>query len=151
MTDERTTPFGLWRFASDYLSAAQLVGAASKHEMSAPRYYLLGHAAELALKAFLLSKGVPLDELKFKIVHDLEKAFTRAVGFGLAELASISPEEEYFLRLLNKTYKPKEHEYIVTGYREFPPPALIESFVTKVQKASHAMCLSTTISPLTSE
>jgi hypothetical protein len=151
MTDERTTPFGLWYFASDYLSAAQLVGAAPKHEISAPRYYLLGHAAELALKAFLLSKGVPLDELKSKIVHDLEKAFTKAVEFGLTELALISPEEEGSLLLLNKTYKPKEHEYIVTGYRHFPSPALIESFVTKVQKASHAMCLSTTISLNVSE
>lgn len=151
MNDKRTTPFGLWCFADQYLSAAQLVGSASKHKISAPRYYLLGHSAELALKAFLLSHGVSLDEMKFKMVHDLERAFTKATEFGLMKSALISLEEEDSLRLLNKTYKTKEHEYIVTGSRQYPSAALIESFVTKVQKASHDLCLSTTITPTVSD
>jgi len=141
---ERTTPFGLWRFAEEYLSAAILVGADPAHEISAPRYYLLGHSTELALKAFLLARGVSLDELKTKIRHDLEKALEMAEKLGLLKLISVLPEEDYSVRLLNKTYKPKEHEYIVTGYRQWPQPVLIVSFVKRVLNASRELCFKAT-------
>jgi hypothetical protein len=49
-----------------------------------PRYFLLCHSVELALKAFLLHRGATLDELKdFDIRHKLDKLVTEAVAKGL--------------------------------------------------------------------
>lgn len=141
----QTTSFGLWRFSREYLSAAVLVGADPKYEISSVRYYLLGHSAELMLKAFLLANGVPLEELKTKIGHDLERALERAKSLGLLNLVSIPPQEDYSVRLLSKTYKLKEHEYIVTGYREWPQPALMVSFIERILMATQSICVKNTI------
>lgn len=143
---KRTTAFGLWRFAKEYLSAAVLVGSDPTHEISAPRYYLLGHSTELALKAFLLTNGVSLNELRQQIGHDLEAALEKANAFGLDKIVSISPEEDYSVRLLSRTYKPKEHEYIVIGYRQLPQPELIVSFIERLLNATRKLCSDATIS-----
>ena len=148
MNEERTTPLSLWSFARDFLDAARLVGVSSRHEISAPHYYLLGHATELTLKAFLLANGIAVHDLKKKIGHDLEKAFDRAVEFNLSKHVTVTLEEEKSLRLLNTTYRPKEHEYVVTGFRELPRPALIVSLVEKVLDASQSMCFTAAVETL---
>ena len=139
----QTTSFGLWRFSKEYLSAAVLVGADPEHEISPVRHYLLGHSAELVLKAFLLARGVSLKELK-TIGHDLERSLDRAKNLGLLNLVSIPPEEDYSVRLLSKTYKLKEHEYIVTGYRHWPQPALMVSFIERILMATQNLCIKDT-------
>lgn len=144
----RTTAFGTWRFASEYLQAAEAVEAIAKSNMDipAPRYYLLGHGIELALKAFLLAKDVPLAELRsMKLMgHDLEKALARAEGLGLSDLVFLSSEERASIELLNKTYQPKEHEYITTGYVVWPRTALLFSVLNKVLPAIKAPCIEST-------
>lgn len=145
MTQSRTTAFGLWRFANDYLDAARLVGAERRHEISAPHYFLLGHGTELALKAFLLAKGFPVMELKRTVSHDLKLALDKSKELGLLQVVEILPDEEHSLILLNQTYQSKQHEYLVTGYRQVPQPALIISLVEKVLKASRQLCLHATI------
>jgi hypothetical protein len=145
MVDTLTTPFGLWGFAKDYLEAAKIVGTNPQLEISPPRYYLLGHSAELALKSFLLAKGATLSELKHSIGHDLEKAWERAIEVGLLQFISVPSEEESSLRLLNKTYKVKEHEYIVAGYRHWPQPVIMQSFVARVLDAIRELCFNVTV------
>lgn len=144
----RTTAFGTWRFASEYLQAAEVVETTAKSDMDliAPRYYLLGHGVELALKAFPLAKDVPLAELRSKKLmgHDLEKALVRAEGLGLSDLVSLSGEERASIELLNKTYQPKEHEYITTGYVVWPSTALLFSVLNKILPAIKAMCIVST-------
>jgi hypothetical protein len=60
----RTTPIGMARYAIDFYAAAIAVddrlGDQPGHEIiaPAPAYYLLGHALELGLKAYLLEKGI---------------------------------------------------------------------------------------------
>jgi hypothetical protein len=145
----RTTAFGTWRFASEYLRAAEAVEAVAKSDMDipAPRYYLLGHGIELALKAFLLSKGVPLEELRsMKLMgHELEKALVRAEGMGFSDLVTFSGEERAAVELLNKTYQPKEHEYITIGYVVWPQTTLLFSILNKVLPAIKALCLEATL------
>lgn len=146
---KRTTAFGTWRFASEYLRAAEAVEAIAKNDadIAAPRYYLLGHGIELALKAFLLAKDVSIAELRsMKLMgHDLEKALIRAEGLGLSALVPLSSEERSFIVLLNKTYQPKEHEYIETGYAVWPQTSLLFAVLKKVLAAIKPECLSATL------
>ena len=51
--------------------------------LSRPRYFLLCHAIELALKAFLALHGESESDLRLKFGHDLKKVLKRAKEFGL--------------------------------------------------------------------
>jgi hypothetical protein len=61
---------------------------------SAPTYYLLCHAMELALKGYLASCGVPMSKLKSKIGHDLKKALSHAQKRGFV------PADDRFVELV---------------------------------------------------
>ncbi len=60
----RTSSFGLWRFASEYFNTFELIE--DENKLLSPRYYLLGHGIELVIKAFLITVGVTERELKSK-------------------------------------------------------------------------------------
>lgn len=150
----RTTAFGTWRFAEEYYRAAQAVErvATSDMDIAAPRYYLLGHALELSLKAFLLAKGIPAAELRnMKLFgHDLEKALVRSDELGLAALVTFSTEDRAAIKLLNLTYQAKEHEYITTGFVKWPQiPALI-AIIEKILPAVRDICIAATREDYTS-
>jgi hypothetical protein len=77
------------RFIDDaltYVEAArrldQLFPIAKKFAF--PVYFLLCHAMELALKAYLAASGVPAKTLRNKIGHDLGQALRDAKSHGLA-------------------------------------------------------------------
>jgi hypothetical protein len=146
---ERTTAFGTWRFASEYLSAARAVNAAIDHplDLCAPRYYLLGHGIELAIKAYLLAHRVPLSELRSMTLmgHDLVKALDRAVGLNLLDLVELSDEEVSAIRLLNETYRRKEHEYITTGATRWPPTDLLFRALDSLLGSTKDVCFQATI------
>jgi hypothetical protein len=57
----RSTPFGFWRMARDYLHAARAVRAAHGERRLYPLLHLYGLAIELSLKAFLLSPPTALE------------------------------------------------------------------------------------------
>lgn len=144
----RTTAFGMWRFAESYLQAAEVVEDFSKSDLHivAPRYYLIGHAIELSLKAFLLAKGVSLQELRsMKLIgHDLERALVRAEALGFLEISPLSDEERNLIILLNKTYHSKEHEYITTGYVVLPETKKLLSILKMVLSSIKILCLDAT-------
>ncbi len=146
---ERTTSFGTWRYASDYLSAAKAVETSIDHplDLCAPRYYLLGHGLELALKAYLLAHRVPLSELRSMALmgHDLDKALDRAIGLNLLDLVKLSDEEVWAIRLLNETYWRKEHEYITTGATRWPPTDLLFRALETLLVSIKDICLQGTI------
>jgi hypothetical protein len=62
--------------------------------------YLIGHSMELALKAFLRSRGYNETQLQ-KIKHNLPRALRAAVEFGFPKRAA---EDERLLELLDSTY-----------------------------------------------
>jgi hypothetical protein len=66
--------------AEGYLSAAKLLGEDLSY--FSPKYFLLSHAIELAIKAYILGKGDSERATK-KIKHDLDAALVRAVELGL--------------------------------------------------------------------
>jgi hypothetical protein len=57
-----------------------------------PVYFLLCHAIELALKAYLAASGVPGKTLRDEIRHDLDRAFKDAQSRGLSPADNRFPE-----------------------------------------------------------
>ena len=70
--------------AEEYVeSARQLVAIkGGTRRWSGPIYFLLGHAMELALKAYLAASGVSMGTLRRRIGHDLKLALRRAQEHG---------------------------------------------------------------------
>lgn len=69
----------------EYLDAAKAVAEAHPKALVHPKYYLLAHSIELALKAFLAAKGEPKRRLK-KLGHALPDLATAAADKGLGEI-----------------------------------------------------------------
>lgn len=116
---ERTTSIGMTRYSHEFLHAAILVYSSEEwwyetEHVPVPAYYLVGHATELALKAYLLSTGRPLKSLR-ALGHDLVECHTAAIDDGLAAYVALTPEELEALELLNVLYASKQLNYIVTG------------------------------------
>src|SRR5581483_4362479 len=88
LTEDRTSPLGLWMYADSYLDAASCVAAHSRHPHREPVYLLYAHAVEFALKAFLRSKGVSVDEIEAH-GHRLASLIEACRAEGLEEPAHI--------------------------------------------------------------
>ena len=81
----------LFSLSCEFLEAARVLQATPPIRIGywSATYYLLGHAAELMLKAFLYKRGQKIDDLK-KINHDLEKLVSRARELGLPEKVQLN-------------------------------------------------------------
>jgi hypothetical protein len=139
---KRTTPVGMARYGCDFLEAAiavdGTVGRKPGFEMfpPIPVFYLICHAIELLLKAFLLQKGVPLADLRKKIYgHSLHACFRKCKELGLLDLVQFHDDEAGAVELLDTYYSTKQFEYIVTGAKTFPAFPLILGFAHKLRDA----------------
>src|SRR4051812_25681662 len=92
---------GFYRFGVEFYSAHL---ALHTYGSSPVNLFLLGHAIELFLKFFLLSKGVSLDHLKRKLVHNLEKILIESKQNGIESILPISPKLEKELKDFNSLY-----------------------------------------------
>jgi HEPN domain len=85
-----------------------------------PRYFLLCHSIELALKAFLALHGKSDDDL-IKIGHDLKKLLKHAKKFGL----QLEPDTQDAIKLLARAHYehwaryPKEEVTQVVAIQQF--------------------------------
>jgi hypothetical protein len=137
----RTTPIGLARYAEDFLRASLKaddgMGGGREHDFVAPIpvLYLAGHSIELALKAFLLHKGVTLRDLRVKYGHDLGRCFKKAKELGLLGHAKFEDVEVAAFEVLDDLYSSKQLEYIATGAKTFPMFGPIESFAKTLNGA----------------
>jgi hypothetical protein len=88
------SPFGFHRYAKEYFRAALAYEPADG--FSPVRYYLVCHAIEVCLKAFLLGKGVPKTKLKNPnlLGHDLVKVLARSRACGLDTYRPLTADEE---------------------------------------------------------
>jgi hypothetical protein len=138
----RTTPIGLSRHAEEFfdtaMAADDVVGMRPGYEFHAPVpvMYLVGHAIELSLKAFLAAKRVSLKELASKKYgHDLWKLFQRANELGLNVIVKLEDDQIKGLKVLNDLYCTKQLNYIVTGEKTFPTFGAIQSFTERLIEA----------------
>jgi len=76
--------------------------------ISWPRYFLLCHAIELALKAYLAKLGATSQHLRqFERRHKLDRLVTEAVERGL----HLTPETQERIRALSKAHSNFWHRY----------------------------------------
>lgn len=122
----RTTPIGLIRYAFEFMEAAlaadDKMGRRSGFEIIAPVpvMFLTGQSIELALKSFLLLKGIPLNKLRKDYGHNLHRSLRKAKELGLFSIVSLSEAELETIEILNTLYSSKELQYIVTGTKKYP-------------------------------
>ncbi len=132
-----TTPVGLARYANDYFDAAlaadDVLGKRKGYETVAPApvMFLIAHSIELALKAYLRSVDVSLDDLK-KLSHNLSKCWEKAVKSGIEEHIKLTNEDLKVLEIINNLHKSNDLRYIRTGYKEFPVFGPLEVLAKKL-------------------
>jgi hypothetical protein len=122
---DRTKPIGMLRYAIEFYAAAiatdDAIGDTDGYEITAPTpvNYLIGHAIELGLKAYLLQSGRSLADIK-SIGHRLCLAYNEARKDGLDAHFQPAPEDVTVLDALDTLYSDKQFEYIETGPKTFP-------------------------------
>ena len=82
---KRTSPLALWRYAHDYLRAAQALARQNKiacHESHAP-YHVACEGLIFTVKAFLRTRGATMTELDRIIGCSLTEALIRGEAQGL--------------------------------------------------------------------
>lgn len=145
MTVARTTSAGLWRFSKEYLHAASLVSKANNGAFSHPGHFLFGRSIELALKAFLLARGVPYGKLRnHPYGHSLTALLREARRRRLGLECKLSAKEIQIILLLDTEYSSKRHEYIVTGSFSAPKNISLLFLTTKLVTSLDRCCINAT-------
>jgi hypothetical protein len=133
----RTRPIGMLRYAIEFYAAAlatdDAIGAMDGYEITAPTpvNYLIGHAIELGLKAYLLHRGRSLADIKF-MGHRLCLAYNEARKDGLDAHFQPEAEDVSVLDALDTLYSDKQFEYIETGCKTFPVFGPLQHFAREL-------------------
>jgi len=138
---DRTTSLGLWSYAKDFDEAARIVASKDEQRVSIPAYYLICHAIELALKAFLRGSGATLTDLR-QLGHDLNKCFDRALSYNLLSYCGLSVNQQTAIKMMAEYYGAKELEYIVTGFKRFPEIEVLLSASATILDGITGFCFS---------
>ena len=120
----RMGPPSLFVYADHFLQA----GKAMQPLESAPQFplvkaYLVAHAVELALKAFLSLKGISLEELAGGAYgHDLENLIAVAERQGLQEIVVLTDRQRLEIVRTSAYYQEKVLEYpsLIEAVRAYP-------------------------------
>ena len=107
----RLTPYLFWTGAEKYFDAAKMVcnQPVSEHEKltcsaSFPAYFLVGRSIELSLKAFLLARGLRIDQLrgkKYGYGHDLSAFISESRLRKLGLEVRLSKKHITAIKILN--------------------------------------------------
>lgn len=146
---QNSAPIGSLLRAREYLDAASLVQrpAQNEHEefvqnLSIPAYYLVGHAIELALKAFLLERGITVGELRSrKYGHNLDALVLEARRRRLGMCVKLSHKEVSAISMLNVCYSAKEFEYRAGGARRPPYYSLVHGIAVRLCEGIEPYCV----------
>jgi len=114
----RSTPAGYWRFAAEYFLAARAVHT-SLPKLATPALQLYGQSLELALKAFLLKRGVSLETVA-AMRHRLAEILKLSRRHKLGTQVKLSPHDIDLVNLLSENYASHRFRYIVTGATRVP-------------------------------
>jgi len=124
---------GYWNYAREFLSAAEVINRSEPGECLIPKYYLVCHALELGLKAFLNHKGISVKVLRSKKYgHDLRALFSLARQLGLRKEFHYTSAQWRAIRNLYSHYHSKSFEYLKVGYKTWPPYQVIQSAVAEL-------------------
>jgi hypothetical protein len=90
----------LWSDAKAYLQAAKILIGEKSSDVIPPKYFLLSHALELCLKAYLVVHGVGDGDLR-ALGHDIKAAHQKAATLGL----HLSKDEAVMIGLLSDFHR----------------------------------------------
>ena len=138
------SPLGFHRYASEFLRAANSFKCGDN--FSPVPYYLRCRVIELALKAFLLAKGFPKNDLKDKLRHNLENALNSATELGLQSEVAIEPKEKKEIKKANVYYARKGFEYFqvgkfAKGYPELPDLKILADVSSRLVSGLKDVCM----------
>lgn len=120
----RLGPVGFLKYAEGYLEAVRLPAPGDPY--TPVPYFLCCRSIELALKAFLLSRRVPVVDLQARSLgHDLVGVLHRARSEDLDTTSAITEEQLEQLRKAKEYYSKKGFEYfdrsrVVQGHPDLP-------------------------------
>lgn len=146
-----TTPYNLWQIAKDFLESATFLAEHVKWQdpstklgvlPNLPAYYLICHAAELALKAYI--RCFDDDEALRKISHRLMAAYRRAEILGLPDLVTLDSRFVSVLALADESYKTKNLEYSDVGFVNLYLPDVLIKGVSAILEATEDPCFEAT-------
>jgi hypothetical protein len=138
------TPLGFHLYASQFLTAAQVV---DQDPFSPVRNYLLSRAIELGIKAFLLSRGDSVLTLKSKTLgHDLAHLLARARNRDFDAIVGPTAEEIAAVDTVNRYYKDKVFEYFqqpkdLQSYPDLLSPEILPAFIARLLERIHIECV----------
>ena len=133
----RTTPVGMIRYSIEFYAAAvatdDAIGDTDGYEITAPIpvNYLIGHAIELGLKAYLLHSGRSLADI-ISIGQRLRVAYDEARKHGLDAHFPQDAVDVSLLDVLDALYSDKQFEYIETGPKTFPVFGPLQQFAREL-------------------
>jgi hypothetical protein len=132
--DERTNAVGLFNTARSYWRSAEHLNAAGLKvtHPEAPVTFLLCHAIEFYLKAYLRGSGSTVAALK-KIGHRLADLARSATETGLR----LEPEQSEILSHVDDAGVAIEARYIVTGFKNRPTNEALSSLA---EQLDHTVC-----------
>lgn len=116
---------------------------------SPSKYYLVCRSIELSLKAYLLTKNLPIGNLKKRLGHDLDKILRKSKELGFDSDIGISEDEKAELERANLWYKRKGFEYfsienMVKGYQgnsSLPDLQVLVALANKLISTIKPLCL----------
>lgn len=124
-----------WALANAYLDAADRLERGGGAESFIPTVYLLGHALELHLKAYLAWRGLPEKALR-ALGHDLAGCLREANKQGLGTFLTLSHREMRGLCRINRYYARKELEYFVGRAKRL---GSVDEFLELVHRVSRTV------------
>ena len=132
-------------FAKEFLKAAE--GIETVDDFSFVRCFLYCKSIELALKAFLLAKNVPIGKLKSRrlVGHNLERALEEAELKGLTDIVEVAYNHKEELRKANHLYKEKMFEYfdnyeLAVEVADFPNLSVLSEFASMLVEKLERLC-----------
>jgi HEPN domain-containing protein len=136
---KRSTAHGFWAFSAQYFLAAEAVRGAPGRELSMPIRQLYGQSIELALKAFLLKRGLPLVDVR-ALSHRLKDILTSARQRRLGNEVKLSVHDVALIVLLNDSYSTHRFRYIESGSSRLPEIPALASVAEKVVGGLEEYC-----------
>lgn len=134
------TAFGMWRYGNDYLRASVYVLSQYPDQPFVPYLSLLGQSIELSLKAFLLTKGITLTELKNEYRHDLKALVEEARRQGIESHVTLANTHWAVIILMSDEYKTKRYHYIRTGMMMVPDLRLGHEAAEQLSAGIESIC-----------
>ena len=132
------TAFEYYAYADQFYDAFNKLRDHLHPSISWPRYFLLCHSIELALKAYLAKLGATPKHLKFEFGHKLDELVTEAVEKGL--LLTLKTQEE--IGLLNQAHREFWHRYPIDArkFEEEEGVYIIEQFIRAAHELMNTVC-----------